>query len=99
MKTCDYCGHKNDDSAVRCSECGTEEFKELNKAALLETEPELVNLMTCQNLGEAQMAAARLQANGIEAFIPDEAIAGTIGLTVAFGFIRVQVAPKDFEAA
>jgi len=24
MKTCDYCGHENEDQAARCSECGTE---------------------------------------------------------------------------
>ena len=26
MKTCDYCGHENEEDAIRCSECGTSEF-------------------------------------------------------------------------
>ena len=27
MKECDYCGRENEDDAVYCRECGTEEFK------------------------------------------------------------------------
>ena len=27
MKICKYCGRENDDEAVHCSECGTQEFK------------------------------------------------------------------------
>ena len=27
MKICAYCGHQNDDAAIQCRECGTDEFK------------------------------------------------------------------------
>ena len=26
MKTCDYCGHENEEGAIHCSGCGTSEF-------------------------------------------------------------------------
>jgi hypothetical protein len=33
MKHCAYCGKENDDDALNCRECGTEEFKETLLAA------------------------------------------------------------------
>ena len=48
MKSCAYCGHENDDGAVRCTACGTSDFVNRASAALpggeLEnvTKPELL---------------------------------------------------------
>ncbi len=46
------------------------------------------------------MVVCKLRAAGIAAFIPDEFLMQTIGFNVnTFGYVRVQVAPKDHDAA
>jgi hypothetical protein len=44
MKLCDYCGRENEDEAVYCRECGTQEFTkpgiEVTEAAQPSEEPE-----------------------------------------------------------
>jgi hypothetical protein len=123
MKHCSYCGKENDDEAVQCRECGTDEFKEtasaVKPAEAVSAEPEyaptkldfvtptpqemqrdLVNLMRCLTLGEADMLVAQLEAGGIPAFIPDQFLMQNIGFNLnTYGYVRVQVSPKDYEAA
>src|SRR2546425_6516137 len=39
MKTCAYCGRKNEDSAAACAECGTDEFVTTPPFEILTTAP------------------------------------------------------------
>lgn len=60
----------------------------------------LVTLMTCRTLAEADLVASRLRAAGIEAFLPDESLMQTFGLSLnKFGSVRVQVSRRDYETA
>lgn len=61
---------------------------------------DLVTLVTCGTLPEANLVAARLNAEGIEAFVPDENLMQVIGWNLnTFGYVRVQVSPKDYDLA
>jgi hypothetical protein len=125
MKNCAYCGKENDDDAVRCRECGTDEFKQSASAekpaesvtpepeaeaeparlefltpTAREMEMDLVNLIRCRTLGEADLLVARLETAGIPAFIPDQFLMQNIAFNLnAYGYVRIQVSPKDYEAA
>ena len=123
MKNCAYCGKENDDQAVCCRGCATEEFKtpppsgkpaetsapeaeatptkvEFMTVTPREMEMDLVNLMRCRTLGEADMFVAHLESAGIPAFIPDEFLMQNVGFNVnTYGFVRIQVSPKDYESA
>lgn len=65
-----------------------------------EAKLDLVTILTCQTLFDADMVVSELEAAGIQAVIPDEfqAEAWAFGLN-ALGYVRVQVAPKDYQAA
>jgi len=112
MKKCGYCGRENDEDAAYCFECGTE-FASIS-APPLSTGPEptrpryhipplspqegkldLVTIVNCQTLFEADVVVSELEAAGIHAVIPDEFV---FNLNVV-GYVRVQVAPQDYEAA
>jgi hypothetical protein len=61
---------------------------------------DLVTLVSCRTLVEADMVVSRLQAAGIDAFLPDESLMQVIGWNLnTYGFVRVQIAPKDYDAA
>jgi hypothetical protein len=64
----------------------------------LESDPSLVTLCRYSYLHEALMAREMLEAEGIDAFLPDEhmASAGT-GYASPLGWIRLQVRPDDVE--
>ena len=104
MKECAYCGRENEDAALRCRECGTDEFNTgaPAKAGLhdLDPEDELVTLVSTQRLADADLILSRLGAAGIEGFIPDQFLMQSVGFNVnTFGYVRVQVRRKDFEKA
>ena len=115
MKICAYCGKENEDSAVHCSECATSEFKIPGQPEAAEgkekwsfgvlspedLEKDLVTLLTCRTLPEADLVVNHLAAAGIEAFVPDEFAIQNAAffLTLSSGFVKVQVSPQDFEAA
>ena len=103
MKECAYCGRENDDQAVHCSECGTDEFKTDAPAGAddrLSPQDELVTLIRCERLSDADLVVSRLETAGIEAFIPDEFLAQTIGFNLnTYGYVRVLVHRKDYESA
>jgi RNA polymerase subunit RPABC4/transcription elongation factor Spt4 len=102
MKECAYCGGKNEDDAVRCSGCGTDEFKtdapvELPK---LDEPEEFVTVFSCQRLTDADLIVGRLEAAGIETFVPDEFLMQTTGFNLnSYGYVRVQVHRKDYASA
>jgi len=59
-----------------------------------------VTLVTCGTLVAADMVVCRLRAAGIEAFLPDEFLMQADGWNFnTFGYVRVQVPPKDYDAA
>lgn len=61
---------------------------------------DFVTLATCGSLPAADVIVSRLRASGIEAIVPDESFVQVMGGSmIASGNIRVQVAPKDFDAA
>jgi hypothetical protein len=97
MKTCNYCGHQNDDTATTCSGCG----EPLNNPAETDTAADLrdttlnpVIVATFENTEHAGVLRAELEAAGIEAWIPED---------FSFEFppqtASVQVAAKDAVAA
>jgi Putative prokaryotic signal transducing protein len=104
MKECAYCGRQNEDAAMRCQECGTDEFKTGALAKVIDPEPdpkdELVTLLSARNLPEADLIKGRLGAAGVEVFIPDEFLMQAVGFNLnTFGYVRVQVLRKDLAKA
>lgn len=114
MKPCSYCGRDNADNAVQCRECGTE-FEVTIEPALPEPKRpgfdfpplsaadkarNLVTLVNCRTLIEADLIVCNLEAAGIEAFVPDQYLMQAVGWNFnTYGYVRVQVAPKDYDAA
>jgi hypothetical protein len=135
MKFCDWCGRENEDAALTCKECGTQQFKtpavktgapevsgtlpegapsnlpeippagapcksEFRELTPQEKEMDLVTLIRCRTLSEADMVVSELDGAGISAFIPDEFLSQTMAWNLnAFGYVRVQVSPNDYESA
>jgi len=128
MKICDYCGAENDDAAVNCRSCGTQNFKtatglaptpvtapperkpepesspspagEFRELTPREKEMDLVTLLTCRTLADADLVVSELRSAEIDAFIPDECLSQAVAWNVnTYGFVRVQVSPKDYDAA
>lgn len=61
---------------------------------------DFVTLVSCGTLSEADLIVGRLEVAGINAFIPDAMVMQMMtGDQNAFGYIRVQVAPKDYDSA
>src|SRR6201994_1777608 len=114
MKKCSYCGAEYPDDAVMCPidhtpfESPAEppppkpkkpeyHFPPLSSADM---QKDFVTLVTCASLPAADIIFGRLQVAGIEASIPDEFTMQVMsGDQNAFGYVRIQVAPKDYEAA
>ena len=83
------------------SASGTEgpEF-ELAPLAPADRDEDLVTLVKCRTLVAADMIVSRLRAEGILAFLPDEGLMQAIGWNFnTYGYVRVQVSPKDYDAA
>ncbi len=102
MKECAYCGGKNEDEAVRCSGCGTDKFKTdaTVEAPKLNEQEEFVTVFSCQRLTDADIIVGRLEAAGIETFVPDEFLMQTIGFNLnTYGYVRVRVHRKDYASA
>ena len=60
----------------------------------------LVTLLNCRTLMEADMIVSQLESAGIEAFIPDQSLMSTIGFNLnTYGYVRVQVSPQEYQAA
>jgi hypothetical protein len=57
-------------------------------------------LITCGTLVEADLVVCQLEAAGITTFIPDQSLMLAVGWNLnTYGYVRVQVSPKDYEAA
>jgi len=65
-----------------------------------EMKMDFVTLTNCRTLSEADMIVGELGSAGISAFIPDEFLSQAISWNLnTYGYVRVQVAPKDYESA
>ncbi|HWF19684.1 MAG TPA: DUF2007 domain-containing protein [Verrucomicrobiae bacterium] len=54
----------------------------------------------CRTLLEADLIVSRLAAAEIPAFIPDQFLLQAVAFNLnTYGYVRVQVSPKDYEAA
>jgi hypothetical protein len=114
MKQCIECGTENTDTAVVCAKCGKPltgaptgnrstidtvqyQFVDLQTQ---ETDNELVTLLTCPTLPEADVVVSHLEAAGIPASVPDEykMLAAPWDLIKVKNF-RVQIPPEHYEAA
>jgi hypothetical protein len=58
-------------------------------------------LITCGTLVEADLVVCQLEAADITTFIPDQSLIQTVPWwnMITFGYVRVQVSPKDYESA
>ena len=73
------------------------EFRTLTPA---EMKMDLVTLLTCRTVLEADLVVEKLGSAGIRAFIPDEFLMQAVAWNVnTFGYVRVQVSPDDYEPA
>jgi hypothetical protein len=65
-----------------------------------EAKLDVVTIVTCQTLFDADMVVSELEAAGITALIPDEFVAEAMAFNLnAVGYVRVQVSPQDYNAA
>lgn len=114
MKTCSYCGAEYPDDAVMCTIDHMPFERPAEPKALEPEKPQyrfppiseedrqkdFVTLVTCATLPAADVIVGRLEAAGIETAIPDESLMNNMGGGLAaFGFVRVLIAPKDYDAA
>ena len=101
MKECSYCGHRNNDAATVCEECGTAfPVPEIPPDPKL-TDPaeSLVILKTFDDVPQATLLKDRLEQAGIEAWIPEEFAASPFGNFKPQVRATVRVAQKDLQAA
>ena len=114
MKKCSYCGAEYPDDAAVCLIDQTPleipgepppppSKRTENYSASLSQEDQRkdwVTLVKCGTLATADLIVTRLRAAGIEAFLPDEFLMQSVGWNLnTFGYVRVQVSPKDYDSA
>jgi Putative prokaryotic signal transducing protein len=100
MKECSYCGHRNNDAATVCEECGTAfPVAELTDPKLTDPAESLVILKTFDDVPQASLLKDRLEQAGIEACIPEELGPSPFSIVKPLARVTVRVAQKDIEAA
>lgn len=100
MKECSYCGHRNNDAATVCEECGTAfPVPEAIDPKLTDPAESLVILKTFDDVPEASLLKDRLEQAGIEACIPEELGPSPFSIVKPLARVTVRVAKKDLEAA
>jgi hypothetical protein len=114
MNKCSQCDKQNSDTALVCAQCGQAlanagtdtpvglsrvryQFSPLTPE---DKTKDMVTLLNCATLPEADVILSHLEGAGIAASTPDEyrMTLGPFELDQLYRF-RVQVAPADFEAA
>ena len=100
MKECSYCGHRNNDAATVCEECGTAfPVPEAIDPKLTDPAESLVILKSFDDVPEASLLKDRLEQAGIEACIPEELEPSPFGNFKPLARVTVRVARKNFDAA
>ncbi len=100
MKECSYCGHRNNDAATVCEECGTAfPIPESPDPKLTDPAESLVILKTFDDVPQASLLKDRLEQAGIEACIPEELEPSPFGNFKPLARVTVRVAQKDLQAA
>jgi hypothetical protein len=115
VKICVDCGEANEDDATICRESQGKSFKSgpknpnvLENAVALEFEPldpknmdkKWVTLIRCQTLPAADAIAMELRAANIPVFLPDEYAMQALSINInAYGWVRVQVPPSEYQNA
>ena len=101
MKTCSYCGHKNEDAAVACSECGTSEFDPSPRQ--VPAEPEIEKTFTVLKVfasaQAADVVAGLLRANGIDCTIAADGGGGMLVNLQTVGGVRILVPTDSLDEA
>src|SRR3954447_20997404 len=104
MKKCPYCGHENVNEARVCLICHTG----LDAAPPPPREPQAEDptlvmriVANFPNVVDADVFKTRLEAAGIEAFVPEEYTPQIFwaGITSPLEGVTVRVAAKDYDAA
>ena len=113
MKICTLCGAENEDTATVCNKCGSPFSSGVPPKPRLQTDryqfaafdpadkdSDLVTLLTCPTLPEADLVVSLLESSGIPASNPDayRMVSGPFELDQLYKF-RVQVPPEHFETA
>ena len=84
-------------STTESAQPSEQAFVPLTPADMLK---DLVVLTRCRTLMEAEMLVSRLDSTGIYAFIPDQFLMQAVTWNLnTYGYVRVQVSPKDYAAA
>jgi len=103
MKICAYCGHKNEDAAIVCSECGSSEFESVERAPSARaeaTESEALQVVKVfSNAQAADIAAATLRASGIDCTIAADDAGGMLLNFQTSEGVRVLVPSSRLEEA
>jgi Putative prokaryotic signal transducing protein len=106
---CEGCGREDFENAKRDEEDSADELDDLPpiKSKLIfeplnpkEMNKDWVTLVNCTNLMEADIIVSHLEVADIPTFTPDEFAAQITPFSLkGAGLVRVQVSPKDYEAA
>jgi hypothetical protein len=103
MKKCSYCGRDNTDEALRCNECGTEFEREVMDSESTSDGPhnevKTVTIRIFVSHDDAELAAANLEAHGIQCWINSDDGGGALPYLTAPGGVRLLVRASDAEAA
>jgi hypothetical protein len=100
MKESDHRGKEHEGDAVTPKGQSAPAKLEFMTPTAEEMKMDLVTLIKCRTLMDADMIVAQLDSAGIPAFIPDQFLMQNIAFNVnTYGYVRIQVSPKDFEAA
>ena len=64
------------------------------------TTDQWVTLVSCGTILEGDFVRSRLESEGVALLIPDvNLMSAAAGGLIAYGYVRVQVKPEDYEAA
>jgi len=106
MKACSRCGHRNDEPASRCAECGTEFLAPDSPTTddaerLSDPDDDLRVLKKCATTVEAYLLKSRLEGAGIEACVPEEFTPQILWYCIPSPLeqVTVRVKARDYEAA